>query len=73
MGIVNSFAAMAASGSGGLASISSGVEALITTAFGRRRDSGSVALQLLQIKIETHVRRTPRGDDRHDQERHRHW
>jgi biopolymer transport protein ExbB len=35
MGIVNSFAAMAASGSGGLASISSGVsEALITTAFG---------------------------------------
>src|SRR5688572_12085010 len=35
MGIVNSFAAMSASGSGGLAAISSGVsEALITTAFG---------------------------------------
>src|SRR5438045_7818724 len=35
MGIVNSFAAMSATGSGGLASISSGVsEALITTAFG---------------------------------------
>src|SRR6202165_4840156 len=35
MGIVNAFSAMAASGSGGLASISSGVsEALITTAFG---------------------------------------
>src|SRR5215210_2639369 len=35
MGIVNAFTGMAASGSGGLASISSGVsEALITTAFG---------------------------------------
>jgi len=44
MGIVNSFAAMAASGSGGLASISSGVsEALITTAFG---------LNYFQIKID---------------------
>lgn len=35
MGIVNSFAAMSASGSGGLAAIGSGIsEALITTAFG---------------------------------------
>ena len=35
MGIVNAFAGMAASGSGGLAAISAGVaEALITTAFG---------------------------------------
>jgi biopolymer transport protein ExbB len=35
MGIVNSFAAMAASGSGGLAAIGGGIaEALITTAFG---------------------------------------
>ena len=35
MGIVNAFAGMAASGSGGLSAISSGVsEALITTAFG---------------------------------------
>src|ERR671920_1037859 len=35
LGIVNSFAAMAASGSGGLSAISAGVaEALITTAFG---------------------------------------
>src|SRR6476661_4008712 len=35
MGIVNSFAGMAASGSGGLSAISSGIaEALITTAFG---------------------------------------
>ena len=35
MGIVNSFAAMSASGSGGLASIGGGIsEALITTAFG---------------------------------------
>jgi biopolymer transport protein ExbB/biopolymer transport protein TolQ len=35
MGIVNSFAAMSASGSGGLAAIGGGIsEALITTAFG---------------------------------------
>jgi biopolymer transport protein ExbB/biopolymer transport protein TolQ len=35
MGIVNSFQAMAASGSGGLGTVSAGIaEALITTAFG---------------------------------------
>src|SRR5688572_30873540 len=54
MGIVNAFAAMAASGSGGLASISSGVsEALITTAFGLLVAIPSVLLfKYFQIKID---------------------